>query len=103
MALINEDKEDQAFLNGSKIIKATIRGYPKYHSVIWIKDDRKLDVTTPHYQGSKNDGKYGFLCINDVKREDAGTYTIQVLNEEGADCSRQTLKVIGGKIYLVFN
>lgn len=103
MALKKENREEEAFLNGNIEIKATIRGYPKYHSVIWKKDHRKLDVTTPHYEGSKNDGKDAVLCINDVKREDAGTYTIEVLNEKGAGYSRQTLKVIGGKLYLVFN
>lgn len=94
---------DHAYLNESIQIEATIRGYPKYHSVIWKKDHRKLDVTTPHYEGSKNDGKDAVLCINDVKREDAGTYTIEVLNEKGAGYTRQTLEVIGGKLYLVFN
>lgn len=45
VTLICEDKEDKAFLNHNKIIKATIRGCPTYHSVIWIKEDQVLDIT----------------------------------------------------------
>lgn len=96
VALNNENKEEKAFLNESKEIRATIRGYPKYNDVIWMKDSQRLDITDPHYEGSQTDGMYAVLCINNVKIEDTGTYEIEVHNEEGKNCSRQTLKVIGG-------
>lgn len=68
-----------------------------------MKDSQRLDITDPHYEGSQTDGMYAVLCINNVKIEDTGTYEIEVHNEEGKNCSRQTLKVIGGKIYSVFH
>lgn len=99
MTLEQEDEIVSAWFNTSGELKATICSFPKYHSVCWLKDDDILDMTDPKYKGSKNDESSASLCINNAKKEDAGTYTIEVQNEWGIGQSSLEFEVIEGKVY----
>lgn len=88
----------EAFLNSPVKIKSTIRGYPKYEVVNWMKNNQYIDITDPKYEGSITDGGFAVLCINDAKKEDEDIYTFEVHNEMGKGKSSHNLNVIGGKI-----
>lgn len=87
-----------AYLRECVEFKAKIEGCPKYRRVIWIKDDQNIDLTDTKYKGSKCDGKFALLCINDVKENDEAIYTIEVSNELEKVKSSQKLVVIRGRI-----
>lgn len=95
--------EEVVYLDGSVRINAWIRGFPKKYEFIWKKDNQKLYITDPKYKGSKNDDRNAVLQINEIKKEDEGTYTIEVHNELGQGQSSRKLVVVKGKIYLNFN
>lgn len=85
-------------LNTRVELKATIRGFPRYHSVIWKKDEKNIDTTNPKYVTSEDSNKnYAVLCIKSVKKEDGGKYTIEVQNQLGKGQSSQKLDIKGGK------
>lgn len=94
--------EVEAYLDGSVRIVALIRGFPRKYEFIWKKDNQKLYITDPKYRGSKNDVTFAVLQINKIKKEDEGTYTIEVQNELGQGQSSQKLVVVKGKRYLIF-
>lgn len=81
-------------LHESVVLKANIRDVSKCLSLIWIKHDQ--DIDNSKYEVSFTNTSAVF-CINDVKREDAGTYTIEVHNEFGKGQSSRKLEVVGGK------
>lgn len=81
-------------LNTRVHFTATIRGFPKYQSVIWKKDNEEIGINNPKFE--RNDD-HSVLYIKNVKKEDEGIYTIEAINELGNGQSSQELKVIGGK------
>lgn len=103
VTLDGEDEEVEAFLDTSVRFRAGIRGFPTRYDIIWKKDNQKIYITDPKYEGSENEGNSAVLEINDVKKEDEGTYTIEVHNELGKGESSLELVVVKGKIYLIFN
>lgn len=103
VTLDEEDEEVEAFLDTSVRFRARIRGFPTKYDVIWTKDNQKIYITDPKYEGSENEGSFAVLEIKDVKKEDEGTYTIEVHNELGKGESSLELVVVKGKIYLIFN
>lgn len=78
---------------------ATIRGFPKYQSIIWKKDNEDIDINNPKFE--RNDDST-VLYIKNVKKEDEGIYTIEAINELGNGQSSQELKVIGGKMLFLY-
>ena len=78
--------------------KASIRCYPKYSRVNWIKNDSgPLDIKNVKYRGSSSDGDNLVLCINNATKEDEGTYKMEAHNEYGSGESQLVrLDVIGG-------
>lgn len=103
VTLDEEDEEVEACLDTSVKFKATILGFTTKYDVIWTKDNQKIYITDPKYKGSENEGSSAVLEINDVKKEDEGTYTIEVHNEFGKGKRSLKLVVIKGKIYVIFN
>lgn len=98
---VNLKQVPMAYLNECVELKAKIEGCPKYRRVIWIKDDQNIDLTDTKYKGSKCDGKFALLCINDVKENDEAIYTIEVSNElekEEKVKSSQKLVVIKSRV-----
>lgn len=98
---VNLKQVPMAYLNECVEFKAKIEGCPKYRRVIWIKDDQNIDLTDTKYKGSKCDGKFALLCINDVKENDEAIYTIEVSNElekEEKVKSSQKLVVIKSRV-----
>lgn len=91
-----------AYLGENKKLTARNRGFPKKFEIIWKKDNQKLNITDPKYKGSKNDDSCPVLHINNIKKEDEGTYTIEVNNELGKGQSSTKLVVVKGKIYLIY-
>lgn len=95
---VNIEEVPQVDINTRVELKATIRGFPRYHSVIWKKDEKNIDTTDPKYEISEDSNKnYAVLCIKSVKKEDGGKYTIEVQNQLGKGQSSQKLEVKGGK------
>lgn len=95
---VDLQKFPQVDLNTRVELKATIRGFPRYHSVIWKKDEKNIDTTDPKYETSEDSNKnYAVLCIESVKKEDGGEYTIEVQNQLGKGQSSQKLEIKGGK------
>lgn len=90
------EQNSETFLNSPLKIKATIRGYPKHEYVNWMKNNQEIDITDPKYEGSITDDCSAVLCINDAKKEDEGTYTIEVHNKMGKGQSSYKLNLIGG-------
>lgn len=90
------DLDSETFLNSPVKIKATIRGNPKHEYVNWMKNNQDIDITDPKYEGSITDGGSAVLCISDAKKEDEGTYTIEVHNKMGKGQSSYQLNFIGG-------
>lgn len=78
-------------------IKATIRGFPKFQSVIWMKDDQCIDTTDPKYEGSVENCEFPVLRIKEVKERDSGVYKVIARNELGEGESSEDLEVIGSK------
>lgn len=97
VTLDEEDEEVEVFLDTSVQFEAAIQGCPTNHDVIWTKDNQNLNITDPKYKGSKNKGNYAVLEINDIKKEDEGTYTIEVHNDYGKGQSSLKLLVVTGK------
>lgn len=95
-------EEFTAYLDGSVRLHSRIRGFPKNYEIIWKKDNQMLYITDPKYEGSKNDDDFPVLEINNVKKEDEGTYTIEVNNELGKGQSSIKLVVVKGKICLIY-
>lgn len=88
----------EPLINECVQIRATIRSFPKYTGVIWMKDQEVINTKGPKYEGSKNDDKYSVLSIKYVNREDEKVYTVEITNDLGTTkCSTDRLKVIGGK------
>lgn len=81
-------------------LKATVQNISKCDklSVIWVKHDQ--DIHTPHrkYEVTIDKNSYVVLYINNAKKEDAGTYTVEVHNNCGKGQSSQKLEVIRGII-----
>lgn len=95
---VNLEEVPQVLINTRVELKATIRCFPRYHSVIWKKDEKNIDTTDPKYEISEDSNKnYAVLCIKSVKKEDGGKYTIEVQNQLGKGQSSQKLEVKGGK------
>lgn len=95
---VDLQKVPQVDLNTRVELKATIRGFPRYHSVIWKKDEKNIDTTNPKYETSEDSNKnYAVLCIKSAKKEDGGKYTIEVQNQLGKGQSSQKLDIRGGK------
>lgn len=90
------DLDSETFLNSPVKIKATIRGNPKHDYVNWMKNNQDIDITDPKYEGSITDGGSAVLCISDAKKEDEGTYTIEVHNKMDKGQSSYQLNLIGG-------
>lgn len=83
-------------LHDSVVLKAEISN--GFHSVIWKKHDQ--DINNPKYEVCFNGDGSSFFCINNAKKEDAGTYKIEVQNEFGIGQSSQKLEVVGGTCIL---
>lgn len=86
------------YLNESVELKATFQDVSKCNrlSVIWVKHDQ--DINSPHRKYEVTIDKKGsaVLYINNVKKEDVGTYTVEVHNEFGKGQSSQKLEIIRG-------
>lgn len=82
-ALLNEDIE----------LKATIRGFPKQYTVIWMKSNQKINTADLKYKGSMNKDDTSVLCIKNVEMGDVGEYTITVNNKYGEGTSTEKLEV----------
>lgn len=80
-------------------IKATIRGFPKCQSVIWMKNDQFINTTDPKYDGSVNNCEFPVLCIKKVTESDNGVYKVIARNELGEGESSEDLEVIGSKYH----
>lgn len=78
-------------------VKATIRGFPKCQSVIWMKNDQFITTTDPKYDGSINNCEFPVLCIKKVTESDNGVYKVIARNELGKGESSADLEVIGSK------
>lgn len=85
-ALLNEDIE----------LKATIRGFPKQYTVIWMKSNQKINTADLKYKGSMNKDDTSVLCIKNVEMGDVGEYTITVNNKYGEGTSTEKLEVFRG-------
>lgn len=94
--------ERTTYLGGNETLTANNRGFPTKFEIIWKKDNQKLNITDPKYKGSKNDNRFPVLHINNINKEDEGTYTIEVNNELGKGQSSIKLVVVKGKIYLIY-
>lgn len=81
-------------------LEATIRNFSHCHSVIWRKYDQDKDSDPPKYELQVNINQNGtvVLRINDVKKEDAGTYKIEVHNQYGKGDDDKRLEVFGGTV-----
>lgn len=95
-------KNVKAYLDGSERLTARIQGFQKKYEIIWKKNNQNLYLTNPKYKGSENYENYAVLNINNVKKEDEGTYTIEVNNELGKGQSSIKLVVVKGKICLIY-
>lgn len=80
----------------SVVLKADIS--KDFHRVIWKKHDQ--DINNPKYEVCFNEDGSSFFCINNAKKEDAGTYTIEVQNEFGIGQSCQKFEVVRGTCIL---
>lgn len=83
-------------------IKATIRGFPKCESVIWMKDNEYIDTTAPKHEGSIESCEFPVLCIKEVNEEDDGVYKVVARNELGKGEDKEDLEVIRSKFYSRF-
>lgn len=88
-------------LNESVVLKATFQDVSKCDriSVIWVKHDQ--DINSPHRKFEVIVDKKGsaVLRINNLKKEDFGTYTVEVHNEFGKGQSSQKLEIIRGILH----
>lgn len=93
-----------ALINGPVEFKATIRGFPKYHSnsVTWMKDNQLISITDPKYERNINNSGCPVLKIKKVTEEDMGVYTIIVHSDFGKGQGSSDLEVVGGKFILNF-
>lgn len=82
-------------------IEATFQDVSDCRSVILRKHDQEKDSPHLKYELQVNINQNGSVVvrINDVRKEDAGTYTIEVHNNYGKGQSSKELKVIGGTVY----
>lgn len=92
------NKVPPVHLNKCVILQATIRGFSEYHSVIWTKHNQDKDYSDPKLEGLVHEHGSAVLCIENFKKEDEGTYTIEVHNRFGKGHCSQQLKVIGGNL-----
>lgn len=69
-------------------------------SVIWIKHDQDKNSNHPKFELQVDINQNGSVVmrINDVRKEDAGTYTIEAHNKYGKGERSTKLKVIGGTV-----
>lgn len=87
----------ESIFNERVQIEATIRSFPKYTDVIWMKGEEHIDINQPKYKGSLKHVDYSVLCINSLKKEDESEYSIAITNAFGTNtCRSNLLKVIGG-------
>lgn len=77
--------------------EARIRGFPKHHSVLWMKGNQHININDPKYEGSTETGDDPVLCINNAIEEDNDIYAIEVENRLGIKRSSQLLEVLKGK------
>lgn len=77
--------------------EAKIRGFSNHQNVLWKKGNQQINIDNSKYDGSTKSGNNPVLCINDVKEEDNGLYTIEVDTPSGIIPSSQTLEVLKGK------
>lgn len=94
--------EFTTYSGGNETLFAKNRRFPKNYEITWKKDNQKLNITDPKYKGSKHDDRRPVLHINNIKKEDEGTYTIEVNNELGKGQCSIKLVVAKGKIYLIY-
>lgn len=88
----------ESLYNESVQIKATIRSYPKFTCVIWMKNKKEIDITDPKYEGSSTGDNLSILCINNVDSDDEDVYEVEITNDLGkVYCRSDLLKVTGGK------
>lgn len=88
-------------LNDYVELKATFQDFSQCDrlSVIWVKHDQ--DTNSPHRKYEVIIDKKGSaaLRIKNLKKEDVGTYTVEVHNEFGKGQSSQRLEVIRGILH----
>ncbi|XP_063370489.1 hemicentin-2 isoform X1 [Cydia amplana] len=80
-------------LQDSKILlKCEYESNPSHLiDVAWYKDDEKIDVDSPHYQGGNVNQPA--LIIHDVSGSDSGNYTCQLTNDVGNSTSDNAIDV----------
>lgn len=83
-------------------LEATIRNVFECDSVIWRKHDHSYHDPKFEFRVDINQNGSVVMRINDVRKEDAGTYTIEAHNKYGKGQSSKELKVIGGMYILSF-
>lgn len=89
--------EIKTYTGGNQRLIAKIRGFPKKYEITWKKDNQELNITDPKYKGTNNDDRHSDFNINNIEKEDEGTYTIEVNNEMGKGQSSIKLVVVKGK------
>lgn len=77
-------------------LKANIIDVSKCHSVTWIKHNQDIDSPHPKYEIFFYPSGSAVFRINNVKKDDAGIYTIEVQNKYGKRQSTRKLEVMGG-------
>lgn len=85
-------------LNESVELKATFQDVSRCDrlSVIWVKHDQDINIPHQKYEAVIDKKGSAVLRINNLKREDVGTYTVEVHNEFGKGQSSQKLEIIRG-------
>lgn len=85
-------------LNESVELKATFQDVSRCDrlSVIWVKHDQDINIPHQKYEAVIDKKGSAVLRINNLKREDVGTYTVEVHNEFGKGQSSQILEIIRG-------
>lgn len=91
--------ETEAVFDTDVMLKASIRSFMKDTSTMWMKGDKKIDITMSKYNGSSVVGNCPVLCINNVSEEDEAMYAIYVRNEWDETCPECRLVVTGSKCH----
>lgn len=88
-------------LNESVELKAAFQNVSRYDrlSVIWVKHDPDINIPHRKYEVVIDQKGSAVLRINNLKREDVGTYTVEVHNKFGKGQSSQKLEVIRGILH----
>lgn len=88
-------------LNESVELKATFQYVSSCDrlSVIWVKHDPDINIPHRKYEVVIDKKGSAVLRINNLKREDVGTYEVEVHNQFGKGQSSQKLEVIRGILH----